>query len=423
MGATIVDSLDTLIIMGFDEEVKRAREWVKTSLSFDIGASVSVFEVTIRFVGGLLSAYALTGDKVYLDKAEDLGKRLLPAFKTPTGVPLAQINLQTGSARNWGWASGRCSILSEFGTMQLEFEYMSLATGDARFAKVIQHVTDLVLSKQPSSGLYPNFLHPSTGRWGQDHVSMGALGDSFYEYLLKMWVFHGGRNHPEKQVDKHGRSAFDNALKPFVEKLVFKSEKSQLTYIAEARNGRADHKMGHLACFAGGLLALASKDAPTDGTDWSKKYMEVGAGITNTCHEGYDRSASKIGPETMYFSGSQEATCNRAGERYYILRPETVEAYFYLWRLTHDQKYRDWAWEAVQAIEKHCRCGENGYCGVKDTAREQTTQDDVQQSFFLAETLKYLYLIFCDDNVISLDEWVFNTEAHPVPVQNNKFSE
>ena len=101
--------------------------------------------------------------------------------------------------------------------------------------------------------------------------------------------------------------AFDGALQPMMKKLIFKSEKSQLTYIAESRNGRPDHKMGHLACFAGGLLALASKDAG----DYGAEYLKVGAGITNTCHEGYARSASKIGPETMYFSGSQEATCNR----------------------------------------------------------------------------------------------------------------
>lgn len=86
--------------------------------------------------------------------------------------------------------------------------------------------------------------------------------------------------------------------------------------------------------------------------------------------------------------------------------------------LTHDQKYRDWAWEAVEAIEKNCRCGE-GYCGVKDVEHSPAVQDDVQQSFFLAETLKYLYLIFCSDDVVDLDKWVFNTEAHILPIQTD----
>merc|ERR1712216_784996 len=115
--------------------------------------------------------------------------------------------------------------------------------------------------------------------------------------------------------------------------------------------------------------------------------------------------------EGMFFSGNQEASSSNGGDRYYILRPEVVESYFVLWRLTHEQKYRDYAWEAVQAIEKHCRCG-TGYCGIKDVGQNPSVQDDVQQSFFLAETLKYLWLIFEDDNVLPLDKFVMNTEAH-----------
>ena len=108
-----------------------------------------------------------------------------------------------------------------------------------------------------------------------------------------------------------------------------------LTYVAESKGGRPQHKMGHLACFMGGLYALGSKDAG----DVSKEYMDLAKGVTNTCHEGYKRSASGIGPESMEFNSKVEATAARAGERYYILRPETVESYFYLWRLTKDQKY------------------------------------------------------------------------------------
>lgn len=101
-------------------------------------SGVSVFEISIRFLGGLLSAYALTGDQMYKEKALDIGKRLLPAYDTPTGVPKAVINLHTGASHNWGWASGGCSILSEFGSMQLEWNYLSLITGDDRFAQKVR---------------------------------------------------------------------------------------------------------------------------------------------------------------------------------------------------------------------------------------------------------------------------------------------
>lgn len=89
------------------------------------------------------------------------------------------------------------------------------------------------------------------------------------------------------------------------------------------------------------------------------------------------------------FSEGAEAKALRAQEKYYILRPETFESYFVLWRLTHDQKYRDWGWEAVQAIERHCR-SPGGYSGIKNVYLEDPQKDDVQQSFFIAECLKVM---------------------------------
>ncbi|XP_071988362.1 mannosyl-oligosaccharide 1,2-alpha-mannosidase IB-like [Engystomops pustulosus] len=86
-----------------------------------------------------------------------------------------------------------------------------------------------------------------------------------------------------------------------------------------------------------------------------------------------------------------------------------------MWRFTHDPKYRNWGWEAAQAIDKYCRVS-GGFSGLKDVYSSSPTYDDVQQSFFLAETLKYLYLLFSSDDLLPLDNWVFNTEAHPLPV-------
>jgi len=111
-----------------------------------------------------------------------------------------------------------------------------------------------------------------------------------------------------------------------------------------------------------------------------------------------------------------EAVAARQNEKYYILRPEVIESYFIMWRTTHDPKYRDWAWEAAQAIEKNCRV-DGGYSGLRNVYDINSPKDDVQQSFLFAEVLKYLYLIFSTDDLISLDEWVFNTEAHPLPVR------
>jgi len=163
----------------------------------------------------------------------------------------------------------------------------------------------------------------------------------------------------------------------------------------------------------GGMYGLAADEENDYNSD---RWLELAKGITNTCHESYDRADTKLGPEAMRFSDSIEARALKQNERYYILRPETVESYFLMWRLTKDPKYREWGWEMVQALDKYCK-SEAGYSGIRNVYQVQANQDDVQQSFFLAETLKYLYLLFSDDDLIDLKQWVFNTEAHPLPIR------
>ena len=97
------------------------------------------------------------------------------------------------------------------------------------------------------------------------------------------------------------------------------------------------------------------------------------------------------------------------------LCPEVIETYFYLWRLTKNPKWRQYGWDAAQAINKTCRA-EAGFSGLKDVYQTPPTRDDLQQSFFFAETLKYLYLLFSDDQLLDLNDWVFNTEAHPLRI-------
>ncbi|CAL1528924.1 unnamed protein product [Lymnaea stagnalis] len=403
LGATIVDAVDTLYIMELDEEYKKARDWIALSLNFDVSSELSVFETNIRFVGGLLSAYALTGDQMFKNKAKIIADKLLPAFSTPTGLPYAIVNLKTGSTRNYGWASGGCSILSEIGSLHLEFDYLSSVTKEDTYREKVMKIRNFLRDIEKPEGLYPNYINPKTGKWGQLHVSMGALGDSFYEYLLKEWLI-------SNKQDEQARKMYDDAMKVIYEKMLVKS-KSGLSYFAEYKSGRLEHKMDHLACFSAGMVAMGA-----EGSEDKEKYISVGAELANTCHESYIRTVTGLGPESFRFEGDTEAKAIRQNEKYYILRPEVLEGWFYMWRLTKDKKYRDWAWEMVQALEKNCRV-EGGYSGLKDVYQINPQHDDVQQSFFLAETLKYLYLIFSDDSLIPLDKWVFNTEAHPLPVK------
>ena len=93
-----------------------------------------------------------------------------------------------------------------------------------------------------------------------------------------------------------------------------------------------------------GLAAATENDSNSD------RWMSIAKGITNTCHESYDRTETKLGPDAFHFSNDVEAQALNSKEWYYILRPETFESYFVLWRLTKDQKY--WGWEAVQVRER-----------------------------------------------------------------------
>uniref|UniRef100_A0A8C7ZNT0 alpha-1,2-Mannosidase n=1 Tax=Oryzias sinensis TaxID=183150 RepID=A0A8C7ZNT0_9TELE len=403
-GATIVDALDTLFIMEMSEEFNAATEWVEKNLDFNVNAEVSVFEVNIRFVGGLLSAYYLSGKEVFRQKAVELGEKLLPAFRTSTGIPWALLNLKSGVGRNWPWASGGSSILAEYGTLHLEFMHLSKLSGNQEFAQKVMNIRKVLNRLDKPQGLYPNYLNPNSGQWGQHHVSVGGLGDSFYEYLLKAWLM-------SDKTDEEGKKMYYDSLQAIETSLIRKSS-GGLTYIAEWKGGLLEHKMGHLTCFAGGMIALGADGAPGDKTGHQ---MELAAEIARTCHESYARTALKLGPEAFRFDGGVEAIATRQNEKYFILRPEVIETYMYMWRFTHDPKYREWGWEAVQALERHCKV-EGGYSGVRDVYSSNPSLDDVQQSFFLAETLKYLYLLFSEDDQLPFDHWVFNTEAHPLPV-------
>ncbi|XP_061479701.1 mannosyl-oligosaccharide 1,2-alpha-mannosidase IA isoform X1 [Rhineura floridana] len=403
-GATIVDALDTLYIMEMKDEFKEAKEWVEKNLDFNVNAEVSVFEVNIRFVGGLLSAYYLTGEEIFRKKAVELGEKLLPAFNTPTGIPWALLNIKSGIGRNWPWASGGSSILAEFGTLHLEFIHLSHLSGNPVFAEKVMNIRKVLNRLDKPEGLYPNYLNPSSGQWGQHHVSIGGLGDSFYEYLLKAWLM-------SDKTDEEGMQMYYDAVQSMETHLIRKSS-TGLMYIAEWKGGLLEHKMGHLTCFAGGMFVLGADGAPADKTG---RHIELGAEIARTCHESYDRTSMKLGPEAFRFDGGVEAIATRQNEKYYILRPEVIETYMYMWRFTHDPKYQQWGWEAVEALEKYCRV-DGGYSGIRDVYSNHQTHDDVQQSFFLSETLKYLYLLFSEDDLLPFEHWVFNTEAHPLPV-------
>lgn len=173
-------------------EFDEARDWVEQHLHFDINRDINLFEVTIRVLGGLLSAYHLSGDRMFLDKATDLGQRLMPCFDSPSGIPFSDVNLATMNAHSPKWSPD--SSTSEVTTIQLEFRDLARSTGKPAFARAVERINAVVHGLEKVDGLVPIFINANTGTFRSfSTVSLGARGDSYYEYLLKQWLQGGQR--------------------------------------------------------------------------------------------------------------------------------------------------------------------------------------------------------------------------------------
>ncbi|KAL2338689.1 hypothetical protein Fmac_013135 [Flemingia macrophylla] len=400
LGATLVDSLDTLFIMGLDAQFQRAREWIAKSLSFDKDIEVSVFETTIRVLGGLLSAYDLSGDKVFLEKARNLADKLLPAWNTPSGIPYNRINLEYGNINNPAWARGN-SILADSGSEQLEFIALSQRTKDPKYRQKAEKVIKELYRTFPKDGLLPIYLNPRTGAQSSGAITFGAMGDSFYEYLLKAWI-QGNKT----EVVTFYREMWEKSMIG-LQSLIKKSTPSSFTYISEKLGNAVFDKMDELACFVPGMMALGSSGY---GHEEANKFISLAEELAWTCYNFYQSTPTKLSGENYYFRNGEDMS---VGTSWNIQRPETIESLFYLWRFTGNKTYREWGWNIFQAFENNSRV-ETGYVGLKDVNTGE--KDNMMQSYFLAETLKYLYLLFSPSSIISLDEWVFNTEAHPIRI-------
>lgn len=385
IGVTMIDALDTLLLAGLDKEADEVMNYIEHSLSFDQNIKVSLFETTIRVLGGLISAFQMTQREGLKRQAKDLGSRLLRAFETPSGIPDNYVNLQTGAHEGAGW-NGGAAILSELGSLQMEFAALSDITGDRRYDAAAQKAV-AAIQHNCASGFCSRNYHGTQGMGG--FAGLGSFGDSYYEYLLKYWLLTGKR-------DSAYREMWDRAARHIL-------DTTDRTAPLVVPNGReTGNTMEHLACFSGGLFALSYL------TDGNKEHLELAKQIAETCHAMYQSSVTKLSPDVAQIHGTQV----HSTESKFILRPETVETYFYLWRATHDTKYRQWGLEMLRACDRYLKV-EDGFVGTRDVFSEHGSKNDMLETFWFAETLKYLYLLFREDAALSLTQKVFNTEAHP----------
>ncbi|RVX69392.1 hypothetical protein B0A52_06988 [Exophiala mesophila] len=436
--ATLIDSLDTLWIMGFKDEFKEAVRAVAT-LDFNDTpeSSCNVFETTIRHLGGLLSAYDLSKEPALLAKAIELGDMLYMAFDTPSGLPpfwldfeKAKIGLQIAGTHEPSAASG---------TLSMEFTRLTQLTHNPKYYDAISRVTSLMAQSQNQTklpGLWPSYWDLANKDLTFDSTfTLGALADSLYEYLPKMYALLSGLGPLYEQMYKHAAATIkDNLLfRPMVpdhDDILFSG-----TAWVDDNYFRFNPEGQHLACFVGGMFGLGGK------LFGIPEHVDLGLRLTNGCVWAYRAFRAGIMPEyfNMAVCDSLDG-CAWDEERWrreleadnhgydglppgftnarapsYILRPEAIESVFLLYRMTGREELQEAAWEMFQSIQKATA---TDYCNaaIDDVNSSSPKKRDSMESFWLAETLKYFYLIFSPPDVIDLDDWVLNTEAHPLRI-------
>ncbi|CAI5723676.1 unnamed protein product [Peronospora destructor] len=413
IACSLVDSIDTLWIMDMKDEFQRARDYVANKLEFSHlgrdGTRISIFETIIREVGGLLSAFDLSGDAIFKQKAKELMDLLTPAYDENEGVFYTLFNPYTKKKAFAAWVGYR-ALIAEIGTLQLETRYLSDITGDPKYAEMGDAFYRIVQREGSynKTGLFPVHFDAAHGKFDtkSNLIKLGADGDSFYEYLLKVYIYSGKR-----QEDKYLRELYDDAVRGMEEYLLYFSIPDDLYFLQELTVPSLSPVLGmdHLACFIPGMLALGTLSETQDHAK-NAKHLELAEKLMETCYQFYHRQVTGLSPDRVGFPTMHAISSN------YILRPETVESLFYLYRVTKNPKYREYGWKIFEALETHAKT-KHGYAGVVDVTELPAQTENKMESFFLAETLKYHYLLQAPESLIPLDTYVFNTEAHPFRIR------
>uniref|UniRef100_A0A8C0YIP7 alpha-1,2-Mannosidase n=1 Tax=Cyprinus carpio carpio TaxID=630221 RepID=A0A8C0YIP7_CYPCA len=394
------------IILGNHTEFQRVATLLQDTVDFDTDVNASVFETNIRVVGGLLSAHLLSkraGMEVeegwpcsgpLLRMAEDAARRLLPAFQTPTGMPYGTVNLLRGV--NPGETPVTCT--AGVGTFILEFSSLSRLTGDPVFENVARKALRALWRTRSDIGLVGNHIDVITSKWVAQDAGIGAGVDSYFEYLVKGAIM---LQDEELLAMFH---EFDKSIKNYT--------KFDDWYLwVQMHKGTVSMPVFQsLEAFWPGLQSLTGDISSA----------------TKTFHNYYSVWRQFGGLPEFYSIPQGYTVDKREG---YPLRPELIESAMYLYKATGDPTFMQLGRDAVESIDKISRVN-CGFATVKDVRDHKL--DNRMESFFLAETIKYLYLLFDPENflhntgtefelgglqgdcILSAGGYVFNTEAHPL---------
>lgn len=397
---TLVDTLDSLVILGDLEEFESAVRLVIKHVQFDSDIIVSVFETNIRMVGGLLSAHVLAeyiqkeasmmiwyrGE--LLEMAKDLGYRLLPAFNTSTGIPHARVNLKHGM-KSEALRHSRETCTACAGTILLEFAALSRLSGEPIFeAKAHAAMDALWKIRNRSSDLMGTVVNVHSGDWIRRDSGVGAGIDSYYEYCLKSYILLGD----ERYLSRFNRHY--NAIMKYI-----RQGPMLLDVHMHRPHTKSKNFMDALLAFWPGLQVLSGDLKPAVQThEMLYQVMQMHTFI----------------PEAFTYDFQIHW-----GQ--YHLRPEFIESTYFLYKATGDHYYLQVGKKVLKALQKYAKVA-CGYAAVNDIRTGK--HEDRMDSYLLSETIKYLYLLFTDESdlLINIDDFIFTTEAHLLPLSLGQLS-
>ncbi|KAI3421157.1 ER degradation-enhancing alpha-mannosidase-like protein 1 [Globodera pallida] len=402
---TLIDSLNTLVVMQNKTMFHKAVNLIADTVSFDKNVTVQVFEVTIRVIGSLLSAHLiLTNENPFhgdfslstyngelLELAHDMATRMLPAFEgTATGLPYPRVNLLHGvlpSTSNESCTAGAGSLLLEFGVL-------SRLLDDPTFEAQARRCNEILWTLRNSdTGLLGTVIDVQTGEWKGSLAGLGAGFDSFFEYLLKAHILFGEVRELEMFTE----------LRQRIE--------------TNMRRGRPKCRFGDGE--PPNYLNVDIKDGTVLNT-WLDALQASFAGVQVLAGDLDDAICS----HAFYYAIWQKYELlperfnwhlKAPDVPFYPLRPEFVESTYFLFLATKSPFYQHVGMQIIDSLNLHARvpCGFATVHNVVDRSLE-----DRMESFFLSETCKYLYLLFDMDNPANrhYERLLFSTEGHTFPI-------
>ncbi|MGZ5868366.1 MAG: glycoside hydrolase family 47 protein [Croceibacterium sp.] len=376
LGLSLIEALDTLWLMGLDDRFADGVAWVKANAAFDVDGSVSVFETSIRLVGGLLSAHLASGDSALLSLARDLADRLLPAFDTPTGMPYRAINLKTGAK------SHPDTSPADVGTFLPEWGTLSRLTGETRYHDVARRAAVAVFDRRSKLGLVATRIDAETGAWLTRTATVGSYCDSFFEYLWDSWDLLG---------DAGCKAMYDQCTSAILKhQQAWKDGNLWFADVDFETGEIVSTEQDELASFYGGLLAQGGE-------------RKFGAAYTESWAKVQDRYG--VLPEAYDYAAALPTQKGNA------LRPELADSAFTLWLIDRNPRWRELGRAHFEAMKRWNKAA-HGYTDLADVTADPKVQADHCPGYWWSEQMKYYYLLFADTPRFNYAKNYLSTEGN-----------